>query len=188
MVHYSPTAPVQVEQISSSSPLNLTGPATVPLADQQGVNMEEISQYYIFSEKSSQSDYIVYDSPDFDIPLDPELPLSGQLSSLQTIFSVREVGNPNYLGVRVPVLTHQDLDLLDSMAIEVAYLTIDAFTTMVKAVGPGALMYKWDLCRTYRQIWTDPFDVPYQGFFWEGAFYFDTVLVMGCTSSMYICQ
>ena len=25
-------------------------------------------------------------------------------------------------------------------------------------------------------------------FFWQGAFYFDTVLVMGCTSSAYICK
>ena len=34
----------------------------------------------------------------------------------------------------------------------------------------------------------DPSDVPYQGFFWQGAFYIDTVLVIGCTSSAYICQ
>ena len=59
---------------------------------------------------------------------------------------------------------------------------------MVKAVGPGALMYKRDLHQAYYQIWTDPFDVPYQGFFWQGAFYSDTVLVMGCTSSAYICK
>ena len=219
-------------------------------------------------------DCIIYDSPKFANPLDPELPLLGHLSSLQMIFSVREMGKPNYLGAREPVLTHWDLDLLDSLlqdyitdgsshvshkgalqfptainqylcteqanntllgpfphnpssplnsipkqdseehrvilvmsfpmgtsindgidkdkylgvAIELAYPTIDAFATMVKAVGPGALMYKWDLCRAYRQIWMDPFDVPYWGFFWEGAFYFDTVLVMGCTSSTYICQ
>ena len=49
-------------------------------------------------------------------------------------------------------------------------------------------MYKRDLHRAYHQIWTDPVDVPYQEFFWQGAFYFDTVLVMGCTSSAYICQ
>ena len=57
------------------------------------------------------------------------------------------------------------------VAIELAYPTIDAFATMVKAVGPGALMYKQDLHRAHRQIWMDPFDVPYQGFFWEGASY-----------------
>ena len=59
---------------------------------------------------------------------------------------------------------------------------------MVKAVGPGALMYKRDLHRAYNQIWTDPFDVPYQDFYWQEAFYVDTVLVMGCTSSAHIWQ
>ena len=74
------------------------------------------------------------------------------------------------------------------VAVELAYLTIDAFANMVKTVGPRALMYKWDLCRAYTQIWTDPFDVPYQRFYWQGFFYFNTVLVMGCTSSAFICQ
>ena len=81
-----------------------------------------------------------------------------------------------------------DKDKYLGVPIELAYLTVDAFASMVKMVGPGALVYKWDLCRAYRQIWTDPFDVPYQGFYWQGVFYFDTVLVMGCTSSIYICQ
>ena len=58
--------------------------------------MEEISQYYVFPEKSSQMDCVAYDSPKFDNPLDPGLPLLGHLSSLQMIFSVREVGKPNY--------------------------------------------------------------------------------------------
>ena len=75
-----------------------------------------------------------------------------------------------------------------AVTIDLSYPTIDSFTTMVKAVGPRALMYKRDLCRVYCQTWTDPFDVPYQGFFWQSAFYFNTVLVMECTSSAYICQ
>ena len=70
------------------------------------MNMEKTSQYYIFPEKSSQMDCIIYDSSKFDNPLDPELPILGHLSSLQVIFSVREVGKPNYLGARVPVPTH----------------------------------------------------------------------------------
>ena len=74
------------------------------------------------------------------------------------------------------------------VAVELAYLTVDVFASMVKMVVSRALMYKWDLCRAYRQIWTDHFDVHYQGFYWQGVFYFDTVLVMGCTSSAYICQ
>ena len=68
-----------------------------------------------------------------------------------------------------------DKDQYLGVSIDLMYPTIDSFTTMVKAVGPGALMYKRDMHRAYHQIWTDPF-------------YFDTVFVMGCTSSMYICQ
>ena len=74
------------------------------------------------------------------------------------------------------------------VAIDLTYPTIDSIATIMKAVTSGALMYKRDLHWAYCQIWTDPFDVPYQGFFWQGSFYFDTVLVMGCTSSAYICQ
>ena len=59
-----------------------------------------------------------------------------------------------------------DKDKYLGVAIELAYSTIDAFATMVKAMGPGELMYKCDLHRAYRQIWMDPFDIPYQGFFW----------------------
>ena len=61
-----------------------------------------------------------------------------------------------------------DKDKYLGVAIELAYPTIDAFTTMVKAVGPGALMYKWDQCRAYRKIWIKSFDVPYQGFSGRG--------------------
>ena len=81
-----------------------------------------------------------------------------------------------------------DKDWYLGVHIDLTYPTINSFATIVKAMGPGPLMYKMDLCRAYHQIWTDPFDIPYQGFFWQGAFYFDTVLVMGCTSSAYICQ
>ena len=81
-----------------------------------------------------------------------------------------------------------DKDYYLGVSIDLTYPPIDSFTTMVKAIGPEALMYKRDLCRAYCQIWTDPFDVPYRGFFWQGAFFFDTVLVLGCTSGMYICQ
>ena len=267
---------------------------------QHASSLDKISQYYVLPDKQDKLEFIVYDSPGDTPSLDPELPLTGKSSPLQTIFSVRASGKPNYLEARVLVPTHWDLDLLESLledyegkltvdflrygwpmsrsilshtngsakvnhkgeiefpdainhylatehsnntllgpfftnpfldrtassplnsvpkwdsderrvildmsfpsdhsindgidkdcylgvCIDLTYPTIDSFTTMVKAVGPGALMYKRDLRRAYHQIWTDPFDVPYQGFFWQGAFYFDTVLVMGCTSSAYIC-
>ena len=47
--------------------------------------------------------------------MNPELPLLGKSSPLQTIFLIRASGKPNYLEARVPVPTHWDLDLLESL-------------------------------------------------------------------------
>ena len=47
--------------------------------------------------------------------VDPEVPLSRNSSPLQTIFSVRASGQPNYLGARVPIPTYWDLDLMASL-------------------------------------------------------------------------
>ena len=45
-----------------------------------------------------------------------------------------------------------DKDHYLEVSIDLTYPTINSFTTMVKAVGPGALMYKRDLHRAYCQI------------------------------------
>ena len=47
-----------------------------------------------------------------NLPLDPELTLSGKSSPLHIFIWVRASGKPNYLGTRVPVPIHWDLDLL----------------------------------------------------------------------------
>ena len=62
-----------------------------------------------------------------------------------------------------------DKDHYLGVTTDLSYPTIDSFTTMVKAVGPRALVYKRDLHNAYHQIWTDPFDVPYQSFFLAGC-------------------
>ena len=246
-------------------------------AGQHASSLDEISQYYFLPEAQDQLDFIVFDVPESALPQDPEFPLSGKNSLLQTIFSVWASRKPNYFCARVPVPTHWDLNLLDSLledyedklvveflrygwpmsrsilpltngsakvnhkgalefpdainhylaiehshnmflgpfftnpfpdrtassplnsvlkrdsdecwvildmsfhlghsindridkdchlgvAIDLTYPTIDSLPTMVKAVSPGALMYKRDLHQAYHQIWTDPFDVPIRGF------------------------
>ena len=81
---------------------------------QHASTLYKISQYHVLPDKQDQLDFIVYDSPG-DTPLDPELPLSGRSSPLQTIFLVRASGKPNYLEARVPAPTHWDLDLLENL-------------------------------------------------------------------------
>ena len=78
-------------------------------------SVDEISQYYVFPETHNQLDVIVYDAPESTLPQDPELPLAGKSSLLQTIFSVQASRKPNYFCARVPVPTHWDLDLLGSL-------------------------------------------------------------------------
>ena len=81
-----------------------------------------------------------------------------------------------------------DKDHYLGMMIDLTYPTIDSFTTMVKDVCPRALMYKKDLHRAYRKSGQTHLMAHIRVFFWQDAFYFDTVLVMGCTSSAHICQ
>ena len=88
-------------------------PSEVRSTLHQASSLDEISQYYVFPDKQGQLEFIVYDpSQDICTP-DPELLLLDESSLLQTIFSVRASGNPKYLGARVPVSTHLDLDLLE---------------------------------------------------------------------------
>ena len=82
-------------------------------AGQHASSLDEISQYYVLPEAQNQLDFIVFDMPESMPPQDPEFPLSGKSSLLQTIFSVLASEKPNYLCARVPVPTHWDLDLLD---------------------------------------------------------------------------
>ena len=74
-------------------------------AGQHASSLDEISQYYVLPEAQDQLDFIVFDVPESVLPQDPEFPLSGESSLLQTIFSVWASRKPNYLCARVPVST-----------------------------------------------------------------------------------
>ena len=82
---------------------------------QHASSVDEISQYYVFPEAHDQLDVIIWDVPESTLPQDPELPLSGKSSLLQTIFLVQASRKCNYLCARVPVPTHWDLVLLGSL-------------------------------------------------------------------------
>ncbi|WAR09963.1 hypothetical protein MAR_035039 [Mya arenaria] len=65
---------------------------------------------------------------------------------------------------------------------------IDDFVKLVLAKGRGALMYKKDLSRAYRQISICPSNYNLVSFVWKKHIFCDTVLTMGCRSSAQICQ
>lgn len=58
----------------------------------------------------------------------------------------------------------------------------------VISLGPGCLLYKRDLKKTYRQFPVDPKDCHLLGYTWDSQFYFDTVLTMGLRSAAMACQ
>ena len=105
----------QTEEVTPPSISNFVLPQKVHSTLCQAASSDEISQYYVLPGKQDSLDFIVYDAPRDNPPVDPELSLLGECSPLHTIFSVRASGKPNYLGVKVPVPTHWDLNLLENL-------------------------------------------------------------------------
>ena len=103
---------------------------------QHASSLDKISQHYVLPDKQDQLEFIGYDSPR-DTPLNLELPLSAKSSLLQTIFSVRALGKPNYLEARVLVPTHWNLDLLESLLEDYEDKLVVDF-----------LMYGWPMSRS----------------------------------------
>ena len=71
---------------------------------------------------------------------------------------------------------------------ELHFPTVDDVCNLVLACGPGALIYKRDLAKAYRQFPIDPFDYHHLGYYWNDSYYFDTVLCMGQRSAALSCQ
>ena len=106
---------MQDDEVTSSSIVKPVLPLEVHNTLHQAISLDEISQYCVLPDKQDQLDFIMCDPPETRGTLDPELPLSGKSSLLQTIFSVRASGKPSYLSVQVPVPTHWGLDLLENL-------------------------------------------------------------------------
>ena len=71
--------------------------------------------------------------------------------------------------------------------ISLSYPTIDSIVDAVISLGPGCLLYKRDLKKTYRQFPVDPKDCHLLGYTWDSQFYFDKVLTMGLRSAAMAC-
>ena len=71
---------------------------------------------------------------------------------------------------------------------ELTFPKIDEFALRIWQIGKGAVMFKIDLSRYFRQIPLDPGDYSLIGYRIEGQIYFDKVLPMGLRSAPYIAQ
>lgn len=68
----------------------------------------------------------------------------------------------------------------------VHYATIDDAIARLKICGRGAFMAKTDIESAYRIVPVHPDDHELLGFSWDGQYYFDTCLPMGCSSACQI--
>ena len=68
----------------------------------------------------------------------------------------------------------------------VHYPTIDDAVKKISSLGAGCLIAKTDIKSAFRIIPLHPRDFDLLGLEWEGKFYFDCCLPMGCSSSCHI--
>ena len=72
--------------------------------------------------------------------------------------------------------------------IALKYPNLDDLVRLVQNKDRGALLFKHDLLKFYRQIYMDPGSIHLLGFMVDGSLYFDVVLTMGLRIACYICQ
>ena len=70
----------------------------------------------------------------------------------------------------------------------VRYATIEDAIGLIKSLGQGCLLAKTDIKSAFRIIPVTSSDFPLLGMEWQGKFYFDTLLPMGCSSSCNIVE
>ena len=60
-----------------------------------------------------------------------------------------------------------DKDMYLGEHVNLKYPNIDALVDLIKAKGPGCLIFKRDLSRDYRQIFIDPREINLVGYVWN---------------------
>ena len=66
--------------------------------------------------------------------------------------------------------------------------SVDQLAEQVAKIGKGAKIFKIDLSRAYRQIFSCPLTINWLGYVFNGKFYFDCMLSMGSQLSARCCQ
>ena len=71
-------------------------------------------------------------------------------------------------------------------ACRVQYAEIQDAISLVRSAGRGCYMARSDIQNAFKIIPINPADYELQGFEWQGQFYFDKTLAMGCSLSCHI--
>ena len=75
-----------------------------------------------------------------------------------------------------------DKDVYLGDDVSLTYPTIDTLTSIIISKGPGALMFKTDLSRAYKQLFVDPRSIHMLAFKWKNCIYIDKTLPFGLRS------
>ena len=81
-----------------------------------------------------------------------------------------------------------EIELYLGQVSDLHFPTVDDIITLIHRAGPSCFIYKLDLKAAYRQFPVDPRDYRLLGYFWNGAYYYDTVLCMGQRTAALACQ
>ena len=65
----------------------------------------------------------------------------------------------------------------------VTYSRVDDAISLIKRIGKGCFLAKTDIQSAFRIIHISPEDYDLLGMFWQGSFYYDRAMPMGCASS-----
>lgn len=65
----------------------------------------------------------------------------------------------------------------------VPYVRVDDAVAMIKRLGRGSFLAKTDIKSAFRIIPIRPSDYDLLGIFWQGKYYYDRAMSMGCASS-----
>ena len=81
-----------------------------------------------------------------------------------------------------------DKDFYLGEKVDLVFPKVDDFVKLIRAKGPGCLLFKRDLRKAYRQISICPGNYNLVAFIWKKHIFCDTVLSMGLSSAASICQ
>lgn len=79
-------------------------------------------------------------------------------------------------------------NVLDGKSCVYTLPTIEDLVTRIQILGPRSYIWKADLARAYRQLRTDPADLPLLGLYFQGSYYLDTCPSFGARLSASACQ
>ena len=179
---FSPLDPALLDQLMWGFPVGVTDPTTlsVPYTNHASArNNPQVVEEYILKHLDTKAIYGPFDCNPLDVPI--------IVSPLQVAFSssgkARVCNDLSYGQVSVNSQISDDWSTYPGYEGDLQLPTIDDAVEAILECGPGCLLYKTDYSSYYKQLNTDPGDIPLLGFAYAGKVFFEARLPFGLRSS-----